>query len=164
MSEVPTLENEARSKASHDLPERSTKYLAGVGLFRVVQKLIPTTRATTKTPYKALSSTVNPQEYEKKDTQRAWPTEPRRIKRWTTFTYMTLFCDLVMTLLPVIFLGESVVMEYLELSLMGSLVIYSIQGTSDISLRWFQVEYIVFRSQEKVLDVLKWLCSAGDPR
>lgn len=62
LTEVPTLENEVRSKASHDLPERNTKYLAGVGLFRVVQKLIPTTRATSKATYKILSSAENAQE------------------------------------------------------------------------------------------------------
>lgn len=117
--------NKGCSNASHGLPDRSTtsspnirldipknkgrSNASHIRLCRVMREFIPATRATTHPNYKALNTEENPAKYWKKDAQRKWSTEPRRLKEWTTFTFIALCLDVFVTLLPVTFLGESAI-------------------------------------------------------
>lgn len=74
----------------------------------------------------------DPEIYRKRDAEKR-PTEPRRLKEFTTFTCITLFWDVLVTLMPVAFLGEFVRSVFIG-CLHGHFcfnVFYTIQGTSD---------------------------------
>ena len=43
-----------------------------------------------------------------KSTEGNWPTEARRLKEWTAFTYAALCWDVFVTLSPAIFIGKFV--------------------------------------------------------
>ena len=76
--------------------------------YTVTQKPLPTIAVHKNQNYKLLNSRDSLDRHEKKDTEGIWPTEARRLKEWTIFTYAALCWDIFLTLSPVIFIGKFV--------------------------------------------------------
>lgn len=66
-------------------------------------------RSNASHEYTTINSVENPEIYRKKSAEKKWPTKPRRLKEFSTFTYAALCWDVLVTLMPVIFVGQSVV-------------------------------------------------------
>ena len=64
---------------------------------------------TMREAYQTLDTEETLNEYKEKDIEEDWPTEPRPLKKRTTLTYMALCWDVLVTLVPVVFFGKSVV-------------------------------------------------------
>ena len=74
---------------------------------KVKRKPIPT--ATTHRAYRIVDTEESLSEYKNKDGEKDWPTKPQLLRKRTTRTYFVLCWDVLVTLLPVVFLGRSAV-------------------------------------------------------
>lgn len=65
-------------------------------------------RSSASHEYTMVNTGEDPEIYRKKAAEKMWPTEPRRLKDFITFTCIALFWDVLVTPIPVAFLGEYV--------------------------------------------------------
>lgn len=148
MTEVPTPKSEARSDAPHDLPDDNTTSSPYFRLCTMMRKLIPRSGATTHPKYRIVNTVKDPEISRKNDSERKWSTEPRPLKRFSTFTYTAICWDVLMTLLPVAFLGESIVYVLTGRFLYtfsSNLLYYSLR-LSQFTTPVFEVRDLMFRS------------------
>ncbi|KAL9120129.1 MAG: hypothetical protein Q9187_003311, partial [Circinaria calcarea] len=64
----------------------------------------PVPAATTHGPYRMIDTEECLNEYKNKDDDKDWPTKPQLLRKRTTLTYFVLCWDVLVTLLPVVFL------------------------------------------------------------
>ena len=69
-------------------------------------KRTPIPTATTHRAYRIVDTEESLIEYTNKDGEKDWPTKPQLLRKRTTLTYFMLCWDVLVTLLPVVFLGR----------------------------------------------------------